>query len=172
MDDPVGPSPATEAMLTMRPRPLRFHDGRHGLGQPHRPRQVHRHDLIPHLDGKIVEVGEGDRFVVSGVIDKNIEAAETAAYVADQSLDCRAIGDIAGERRSIDLITGCRASRATSSAWSRLCAYITAMCAPSLRQRVTDALAEPAVAAGYQRNAASEVHVVSPQLVAAGYFVA
>ena len=38
-----------------------------------RPRQVDGHDIVPHLQRQIIEIDEGDRDVVSGVIDQNIE---------------------------------------------------------------------------------------------------
>src|SRR5229473_5907329 len=49
--------------------PLGLHDRGYRLGQAHWPRQVDGHDLVPYLQRQIVEIAEGDRDVVSGVID-------------------------------------------------------------------------------------------------------
>src|SRR5882757_963824 len=83
---------------------LGLHDRGCRLGQAHRPRQVDGHDLIPYLRRQIVEIAEGDRDVVSGVIDQNIKAAEGLGYLAYQPIHRRAVGDVTGESLSVDLI--------------------------------------------------------------------
>src|SRR5439155_23948721 len=85
--------------------PLRLHDRGYRLGQVHRPCQVDGHDLAPHLRRQIVEIAEGDRDVVSGVIDQDIKAAEGLGDLADQPIHGRAVGYVTGERVSVDLIT-------------------------------------------------------------------
>jgi hypothetical protein len=71
---------------------VRLHDGGRRLDVAHWPCQIDSHDLVPHVERKIVEVGEGDRFVVSGVVDEDIQTAEALGHVADQSLYGRIIG--------------------------------------------------------------------------------
>src|ERR1700737_3892573 len=85
--------------------PLGLHDRGYRLGQAHRPRQVGCHDLVPYLQSQTVEIAEGDRDVVGGVIDQNIKAAEGLGYLADQSIDSRVVGDVTGESPGVDLIT-------------------------------------------------------------------
>src|SRR5580704_9163429 len=85
--------------------PLGLHDRSYRLGQVHRPRQVDGHDPVPYLRRQIVEIAEGDRDVVSGVIDQNIEAAEGLGYLADQPIHSRAVDYVTGESLSVDLIT-------------------------------------------------------------------
>src|SRR4030081_2850849 len=84
---------------------LGLHDRGYRLGQPHRPPQVDGHDLVPYLQRQIVEIAEGDRDVVSGVIDQDIEAAEGPGYFAYQPVHGRAVGYVTGESSSVDLIT-------------------------------------------------------------------
>ena len=85
--------------------PLGLHDRGYRLGQAHRPRQVDGHDLVPYLQRQIVEIAEGDRDIVSGVIDQNIKAPEGLGYLAYQPIHGRAIGYVTGESLSVDLIT-------------------------------------------------------------------
>src|SRR5580700_10723355 len=85
--------------------PLGLHDRGYRLGQAHRPRQVDGHDLVPYLQRQIVEIAEGNRDVVSGVIDQNIKAAESLGYLADQPIHSRVVGYVTGESSSVDLIT-------------------------------------------------------------------
>ena len=54
------------------------------------------------------------------------------AYVADQTFDGRVIGDVAGESVRVDSDNAISVRLATPSACSRLLAYMTAICAPSL----------------------------------------
>src|SRR6516164_2208056 len=84
---------------------LGLHNRGYRLGQAHRPSQVNRHDPVPYLQRQIVEIAEGDRDVVSGVIDQNIKAAEGLGYLADQPIHSRAVGYVTGESLSADLIT-------------------------------------------------------------------
>src|SRR5882672_9732097 len=72
--------------------PLGLHDRGYRLGQAHRPRQI-------------VEIAEGDRDIVSGVIDQNIKAPEGLGYLAYQPIHSRAVGYVTGESLSVDLIT-------------------------------------------------------------------
>src|SRR6478752_8772858 len=85
--------------------PLGLHDRGYRLGQAHRPGQVDGHDLVPNFERQIVEIAEGDRDVVSGVIDQNIKAAEGPGYLAYQPIDRRAVGYVTGESLSFDLKT-------------------------------------------------------------------
>src|ERR1700726_4231644 len=85
--------------------PLGLHDRGYRLGQAHRPRQVSGHDPVPYLQRQIVEIAEGDRDVVSCVIDQNIKAPEGLGYLADQPIHSRAVGYVAGEGSSVDLMT-------------------------------------------------------------------
>src|SRR5579872_1547570 len=82
--------------------PLGLHDRSYRLGQAHRPRQVDGHDLVPYFRRQIVEIAEGDRDVVSGVIDQNVKAAEGLCYLADQPIHGRAVGYVTGESLSVD----------------------------------------------------------------------
>src|ERR1700688_2381071 len=85
--------------------PLGLHDRGYRLGQPHRPRQVNGHDLVPYLQRQIVEIAEGDRDVVSCVIDQNIKAAEGLGSLPAQPNHSRAGRYVTGEGLSVDLIT-------------------------------------------------------------------
>src|SRR5712671_788726 len=76
---------------------LGLHDRGYRPGQAHRPRQVDGHDLVPNLRRQIVEIAEGDRDVVSGVIDENIKAAERLGYLAHQPIHSRAVGYVTSE---------------------------------------------------------------------------
>jgi len=53
------PSPATEEMFDDAASALGLHDGRHRLGEAHRPRQVDGHDLVPHLERQVIQVVNG-----------------------------------------------------------------------------------------------------------------
>src|SRR6476469_155270 len=85
--------------------PLGLHDRGYRPGQAHRPRQVDGHDLVPYLQRQIVEIAEGDRKVVSGVIDQNIKTAEGSGNLAYQPIHGRVVGYVTGESLSLDLIT-------------------------------------------------------------------
>src|SRR5262249_14153464 len=115
----------------------------------------------PYLQRQIVEIAEGDRDIVSGVIDQNIKPAEGLGYLADQPIHSRAVGYVAGESSSVDLI----ARRQFASDAFRLVAatsiHHSDMCALA-RDRVTDAPPHPAIAARHQCNRALQVHRFSP----------
>src|ERR1700692_1372252 len=84
---------------------LGLHDRGYRLGQAHRPRQVDGHDLVPYLQRQIVEIAEGDRDVVSGVIDQKLKAPKAVGYLAYQPIHSRAVGYVTGESLSFYLIT-------------------------------------------------------------------
>src|SRR3982074_2907322 len=84
---------------------LGLHDRGYRLGQAHRPPQVDGHDLVPYLQRQIVEIGERDRDVVTGVIDQKIAAAEGLGSLAYQPVHSPAVGYVTGESVSVDLIT-------------------------------------------------------------------
>src|SRR5882757_3955848 len=137
------------------------HDRGYRLGQAHRPRQIDGHDLVPHLQRQIVEIAKGDRDVVSSVIDQDIKAAEDLGYLAYQPIHSRAVGYVTGESLSVDLITrrqfagdAFRLIAAASVHDSEVCAL--------LRERMADALPQPAIAARHQCNHALQVHRFSP----------
>jgi hypothetical protein len=136
---------------------VRLHDGCHRLDEAHWPRQIDIHDFIPHPEGKIVEVREGDRLVVSGVVDEDVQTAKAYGHVADQSLHGRPIGYIAGERSGVDLMSRCQLPGHGLRLVAALCVDDGDM-RPFLRQRVTNALPEPAVAAGHDGDRALKVH--------------
>src|SRR5436190_785665 len=87
----------TSALMDDAATPQGLHDRGYRLGQAHRPRQVDGHDLVPDFQRQIVEIAEGDRNVVGGVIDQNVEAAESLGYLADQPIHSRAVGYVTGE---------------------------------------------------------------------------
>src|ERR1700754_3480859 len=126
--------------------PLGLHNRGYRLGQTHRPRQVNGHDLVPHLQRQIVEIAEGDRDVVSCVIDQNIKAAEGLGNLTDQPIHSRAVGYVTGESLSVDLIT----RRQFASDAFRLVAAASVhesdMCA-LLREGGAGALPHPAISA-------------------------
>jgi hypothetical protein len=109
---------------------LGLHDRRHRLHKTHRPGQVDGHDLVPHLHRQTVEVGERDRLVVGGVVDENVEPAEMPGHAAYHALHRRSIGDIAGERRGVDLMSR---GQLASDAFRRIPALriYDAICTPS-----------------------------------------
>src|SRR6202008_4994429 len=126
--------------------PLGLHDRCYRLGQAHRPRQVDGHDPVPYLQRQIVEIAEGDRDVIGGIIDQNIKAAEGLGSLADQPINSRAVGYVTGESLSVDLITrgwfagdAFRLVVAASVHDSDMCAL--------LREHVAAALPQPAIAA-------------------------
>src|SRR3954453_7768438 len=148
--------------------PLGLHDRGYRLGQAHRPRQVYGHDLVPHVQRQIVEIAEGNRNVVGGVIDQNVEAAESLGYLADQPVHSRAVGYVTGEGLSLDLIErrqfagdAFRLLAAASVHHSHICAL--------LRERVADALPQPAIAARHECNRALQVHRFSPLMRMRGF---
>ena len=127
----------------------------------HRPRQVDGHDLVPYLERQTVEIAEGDREVVGGVIDQDIEAAEGLRYLADQPIHGRGVGDVAGESSSVDLIT----RRQFAGDAFRLVAAARvhdSHMGAFLRERVADALPQSAIAARHQCNHALQIHRFSP----------
>jgi len=73
----------------------------------------------------------------------------------------RAVSDVAGKGRGVDLMPQRQFVRDTLGLVAALGIHDSDMHA-LLRQRVTDALPEPAVAARHQRDRASEVHQFSP----------
>src|SRR5258708_5987342 len=123
--------------------PLGLHDRGYRLGQVHRPRQVDGHDLAPHLRRQTVEIAEGDRDVVSGVIDQNIKAAEGLGYLADQPIHSRAVGYVTGESSSVDLITRRQFAGDAFRLVAAASVHDSNMCA-LLCERVADALPQPA----------------------------
>ena len=161
MDEPVGAEPGHGRDVDDAAPPLRLHDRRHRLGQAHRPRQVDGHDLVPHLQRQAVEVGEGDRLVVGGIVDEDVEAAEAFADVADQPIHRRAVGDVAGECRRVDLVARGQLAGDALGLIAALRIHDGDM-HPLLRQRVADALPEPAVAARHQCDRALEIHRMPP----------
>src|SRR5882757_6750643 len=140
---------------------LGLHDRGCRLGQAHRPRQVDGHDLVPYLQRQIVEIAEGDRDVISGVIDQNIKAAEGLGYLAYQSIHSRAVGYVTGESVSVDLITRRQFAGDAFRLVAAARVHDSHMCA-LLRERVADALPQPAIAARHQCNHVLQVHRFSP----------
>ena len=161
MDGAHWPEPGHRRDVDDAAPPVRLHDGCHRLDEAHWPRQIDSHDLVPHLEGKIVEIREGNRLVVSGIVDEDIQTAEAYGHVADQSLHGRPIGYIAGERRGVDLM-------ARSQLPGHGLRLVAALCIddgdmrPFFRQRVTNALPEPAVAARHDGDRALKVHERPP----------
>ena len=86
------------------PAALPLHDRSHGLGQKHGAGEVDVDDLRPLLVGEAIEVGEGDRLIVGGVVDQDVEPAEAFDYIVDQALHLVALGHVAGEGRGGDLV--------------------------------------------------------------------
>src|SRR4030081_3698828 len=97
--------PCYRSYVDDAPSSLGLHDRGYRLGQAHRPRQVDGHDLVPYLQRQVVEIAEGDREVVSGVIDQNIKAADGRVSLPSQPIHSRAVGYVTGESLSVDLIT-------------------------------------------------------------------
>src|SRR3974390_2956222 len=140
---------------------MRFHDRRHRLHEAHRPGQVDGDDLVPLLHGHTVEIGERDRLVVRGVVDENVEPTKLPGHVADHPLYGRAIGEVAGECRGVDLISRRKLAGNTLGLVAALGIHDGDMHV-LLRQRVTDALPEPPVTARHEGNRTTEVHEFSP----------
>ena len=116
----------------------------------HRPGEVHVDDLGPFLGGEPVEVSEGNGFVVGGVVDQNVEAAETLHHIVDELLDLLRLRQVARERRCLDIVI----ADISGDLFGLLFAFRVNDCdvRALLRERVTDALAKPAIAAGDDRD--------------------
>jgi len=87
-------------------------------------------------------------------------------HVADHLLDGRAICDVTGERCSVDLMSRCQLAGHSRRLVAALGIHDGDM-NTLLRQRVTDALPEPAIAARHQCHRAREVHDLA--LLSAGF---
>ena len=103
--------------------PLGLHDRRYRLRQLHRPGQVDRHDLVPHPGRQTVKVVEGDRLVVGGVVDEDVEPAELRRYRADHRFDRRGVGDVAGEGSGLDLVARCQLAGDGFRLFAALCVH-------------------------------------------------
>jgi hypothetical protein len=139
-------------MLTMRSD---------GLGQAHRSRQVGRHDPVPDLHRQTVEIAEGDRDVVGGVVDQDIETAEGPGDLADQPIHGRVVGNVTAKGFRVDLVTRREFAGDTFRLIAALRVHDGDMGA-LLRERVADALPQPAIAARHKRNHAPQIHRFSP----------
>ena len=137
-------------------RALLLHHRADGLGQQHRAGQVDVDDLGPFLVGQAVEIGEGDRLVVGGIVHEDVEPAETLHDIVDQALDLVALGHIAGKGGGRNLVLF---EIAGDSLGLVLALGIDDGDVAALRrQRMTDALAKPAIAAGDDSHPALEIH--------------
>src|SRR5579871_454941 len=132
---------------------LGLHDRGYRLGQAHRTGQVDGHDFVPYLHREVVEIAEGDRDMVGGVIDQNIKATEGLGYLADQPIHSRAVGYVTGESMSVDLITRRQFAGDALGLIAAASVHDSDMCA-LLRERVADALPQPAIAARHECNRA------------------
>src|SRR5205823_3811123 len=99
MDEPVGPMPDTDEMLTMRPRPCAFMTGATAFIRRIGPVRLMAM-ILSHS-----QIGERDSDVVGGVVDKDVETAKAPGHVADHPLHRRAVGDVAGEGGGIYLLS-------------------------------------------------------------------
>src|SRR4029450_2179211 len=139
---------------------LSLHHGGNGLGDQHRAGQVDVDDLGPFLVGEVVEILERDRLVVGGIVDQDVEPAEALHHVVDHALHLVALGDVAGEGGGADLVL----LEAPRDALPLVLARgvddgdVTALCS----QRMADALAKPAIAAGDHGDCPFQVHAFLP----------
>ena len=83
MEDPEGPSPATEAMLTIRPAALPPHCRCHRLDAEHGTGEVDREDLLPFFVGHRVEVVERNPLVVRRIVDQKIQTPKRIQHASD-----------------------------------------------------------------------------------------
>ena len=86
------------------PALLLLHHRRDGLDGVHRSCEVHVDDLRPFLRGQPVEVLEGNRFVVGGVIDQDVEPAEAFHHIVDHAVDLRGLPQVALKRLGLDTV--------------------------------------------------------------------
>src|SRR5205814_2412152 len=100
---------------------------------------------------------ERDRFVIGGVVDEDVEAAELPAHLADDALRRRAVGDVALKRGGVDLVSRGEIARDALRLVAALRVHHSDMRA-LFRERVTDALTQPAIAAGDERHRAIQIH--------------
>jgi hypothetical protein len=63
--------------------------GATALDETHRPRQIDGHDLVPQLEGEIVESANGIDLLKAASLTRMSETAETLGHVADQRLTAR-----------------------------------------------------------------------------------
>src|SRR5262245_45322170 len=139
---------------------LALHDRRRGLGAKHRPGEVDVEDLGPFLVGEVVEVLKADRLVVGGIVDQDVEPAEALDHVVDQALHLVAPSHVTGERRRADLVL----LEVMRHALGLILALgiddgdVTAL----VGERMTDALAQPAVPAGDDGDRPFQFHGVPP----------
>ena len=140
----------------MRPLPCRFITGAGRLGGEHRAGEVDVDDLGPFLVGQVVEVRERDRFVVGRVVDQDVEPAEALDHVVDHRLHLVALRHVAAERRRADLMLLEVAHHAVGLVLALGIddRDVTALC----RERVTDALAQSAIAASDDGDLALQIH--------------
>jgi hypothetical protein len=106
-------------------------------------------DPVPRLHRQAVEIAKGDREVVGGVIDENIEAAEGLAHLAGQPLHRRAVGDVTAEGAGVGLITRHQLAGDAVGLLAALRIHDGDMRA-LLGECVADALSRPAIAARHQ----------------------
>src|SRR6185436_7806719 len=84
--------------------PLRLHQGRYRFDQTHGSGQVDGHDRVPDLLAQRLKIAEGDRLIVGGVVDEDVDAPEASADRLDQLADGGLIGNVAGKCRRLDLV--------------------------------------------------------------------
>lgn len=102
-----------------------------------------------------------DRLVVGGVVDQDVEAAETPGHVVDHCRHSDVIGDVAGEGSGIDLV---ERRQLTSDIFCLTTTLgINDGDMDTLpRQGVADSLPEPTIAARHQRDQSLQVHERAP----------
>ena len=103
-----------------------------------------------------VEVLERDRLVVGGVVDQDVEAAEALHHVVDQALDLRRLRQVALEGLRLDAVL---ADLVRDRAGLVGALRIDHRDVGAGRgERMADALAQPAIAAGDDRDRILEIH--------------
>src|ERR1051326_1828218 len=156
-----GPEPRDRGDVDDAALTLRLHDRRRRLDEAHRPGEIDVEDLVPDLHRQAVEVGERDRLVIGGIVDEDVEAAEALHDVADDALGRRTVGDVALKRGGVDLVARGEIARDAFGLVAALGIHDRDMRA-LFRERVTDALTDPAIAAGDERHRTVEIHRSSP----------
>src|SRR5271169_3493771 len=148
-------------MLTMRPRPCAFMTGATAfirrIGPVRLTAMILSHTAIVRLSRS----GNGIAMLYAASLTR-VELAETPGHLADHPLHGCGVGDVAGEGSGVDLVLRCQFAGDTLPLVAALRIHDGDMHA-LLRQRVTDALPEPAIAARHQCHRAPQLHLLLPR---------
>ena len=152
MEEPLGPRPATEEMLTILPPPGRAHRLDNLLdGAAWGRRRFDVDDLVPKFVGQAVDVGEVDGLVERAVVHEDVDAAELADRGGYGGPDLVEVGYVAGNGDGTNA-SGAASPRRLRRPCQGFLAYPMARLTPAVGQGDADPSSEYAAAAGYERG--------------------